>query len=62
MGALFPGTRIIIKSGVKSGDLAKFGKKRNTDYDFPHPFTINFVGAEKTVSYFIADWRLFTSP
>ena len=27
-----------MKSGVKSGDLAKFGKIRNTDYDFHPPY------------------------
>ena len=28
------------------GDLAELVKKRNTDYDFPPPFTNKFVGAE----------------
>ena len=28
------------------GDLAESVKKRNTDYDFPPPFTNKFVGAE----------------
>ena len=37
-----------MKSAVQSGDLAKIGekgKKRNTDYDFPPPYT------NKTVHY-----------
>ena len=33
-----------LKSGAKSGDLAKVVEKRNTDYDFPTPN--KFVGAE----------------
>ena len=42
-----------MKSGVKSGDLAKFVlKKRNTDYDFPPPN--KFLGTEniKTILSF----------
>ena len=37
---------------MEPGDLAEWVKKRNTYYDFPPPFTNNFVGAENQKAFF----------